>query len=105
MSQFTLYHNLDSSSKDTYPYLLDIQNVLLRDLNSRLVIPLSPYSQLQHTAVSRLCPVIHIDAGDYVLLTHQITSVPKSILKTEVTSLESFRDEIVAAIDMLITGI
>lgn len=105
MAQFTLYRNEDSSSNDTYPYFIDIQNSLLSDLNSRLVIPLSPHTALQNTDVKRLCPVMHIDDGNFVLLTHQMTSVPKSILKTEVTSLENSRYEILAAIDMLISGI
>ncbi|MCH9698294.1 MAG: CcdB family protein, partial [Gammaproteobacteria bacterium] len=36
---------------------------------------------------------------------HQMTAVPKSILKKEVGSLENFRYDILAAIDMLISGI
>jgi len=105
MAQFALYKNEDNASKDAYPYFIDVQNTLLSDLNSRLVIPLSPHAALNNTDAKRLCPVIHLDTGDFVLLTHQMTSVPGSILKTEVTSLESFRDEILSAIDMLITGI
>ena len=105
MAQFTLYRNEDGSSNDTYPYFMDVQNPLLSDLNSRLVIPLSSHAALQNTDAKRLCPVMHIESGDYVLLTHQMTSVPTSMLKTEVTSLESFRYEILAAIDMLISGI
>ncbi|MCB2261469.1 MAG: CcdB family protein [Candidatus Thiosymbion ectosymbiont of Robbea hypermnestra] len=105
MSQFTLYRNEDSSSNEVYPYLIDVQNSLLEDLNSRLVIPLSPYATLNNTNAKKLCPVIHLDGGNFVLLTHQMTSVPKSILKTEVTSLENLRYEILAAIDMLISGI
>lgn len=105
MTQFVLYRNEDSVSKETYPYFVDVQNVLLSDLNSRLVIPLISHDSLGQTDTKRLCPVIQLDGGDFVLLTHQMTSVPKSILKTEVTSLEEFRYEILAAIDMLITGI
>jgi len=105
MSQFILYRNEDSSSNETYPYFIDVQSSLLEDLNTRLVIPLSPHSSLNNTDAKRLCPVIHLDEGNFVLLTHQMTSVPKSILKTELTSLESFRYEILAAIDMLISGI
>ena len=105
MSQFTLYKNEDNSSNEIYPYFIDVQSPLLSDLNSRLVIPLSTHSTLNNTDAKRLCPVVHIDEGNFVLLTHQMTSVPKSILKTEVTSLESFRYEILAAIDMLIAGI
>ena len=105
MSQFTLYKNEDSSSNDTYPYFIDIQNALLSGLNSRLVIPLSSHKALNETDAKRLCPIIHLDEGNFVLLTHQMTSVPKSILKTEVTSLENFRYEILGAIDLLISGI
>jgi toxin CcdB len=105
MTQFTLYKNEDSSSNKAYPFFIDVQNSLLGDLNSRLVIPLSPHESLNNTDAKRLCPVIHLDEGDFVLLTHQMTSVPKSILKAEVTSLVNFRYEILAAIDMLIVGI
>lgn len=105
MSQFSLYKNEDESSNETYPYFIDVQSPLLSDLNSRLVIPLSSRGTLNNTDAKRLCPVIHIDEGNFVLLTHQMTSVSSSILKTEVTSLESFRYEILGAIDMLISGI
>jgi len=105
VAQFTLYKNEDSSSNETYPYFIDVQNSLLNDLNSRLVIPLSPHETLNNTDTKKLCPVIHVSEDKFVLLTHQMTSVPRSILKTEVTSLESFRYEILGAIDMLISGI
>lgn len=105
MAQFTLYKNEDGASNRTYPYFIDVQNVLLSDLNSRLVIPLAPHDALNNTDAKRLCPIIHLDEGHFVLLTHQMTSVPRSILKTEVTSLENVRYEILTAIDMLISGI
>ena len=105
MCQFLLYRNEDKSSNETYPYFVDIQNSLLSDLNSRVVIPLSPYSALNNNEAKKLCPVIHLDDGDFVLLTHQITSVPKSILRIKVTSLDNTRYEILAAVDMLTSGI
>lgn len=105
MSQFTLYENENKKSKKTYPYFVDVQNDLLDGLNSRLVIPLSAYETLSDTNAKKLCPVIEIKKKNFVLLTHQMTSVPKSILKKKVTSLEASRYEILGAIDMLLTGI
>ena len=105
MSQFTVYLNEDNASNDAYPYVIDIQNALLNDLNSRLVIPLSKHSSLNNTSVKKLCPVLQIDNDKFVLLTHQMTTVPKSILKTSVISLERDRYEITNAIDFLISGI
>ena len=105
MSQFSLYENENKSSKKTYPYFVDVQNDLLDGLNSRIVIPLSLYKTLNETNVKKLCPVIDIKQGCFVLLTQQMTSVPKSLLKKKVTSLEKFRYEILGAVDLLLTGI
>jgi toxin CcdB len=82
-----------------------VQNELLDSLNTRLVIPLTPTSKLENITPEHLCPVIHIDEGDFVLLTHQMTSVPASVLISPIHSLEAFRNEIIGAIDFLITGV
>ncbi|MDH3375970.1 MAG: CcdB family protein [Gammaproteobacteria bacterium] len=105
MAQFALYKNQDKRSKDSYPYFVDVQNALFTDLNSRLVIPFARHESLNNTDVERLCPLIPISDKNYVLLTHQMTSIPVSILSKEKMSLENYRYEILDAIDMLITGI
>ena len=52
----------------------------------------------------KLCPTIEIDEGIFVLLTHQMTSVPYSTLKKKVISLKHYRCDILDAIDLLLTG-
>ena len=105
MPQFSVYKNQDKRSRNTYPYFVDVQNSLLSDLNTRLVIPFAKPSSLNNTEVERLCPLIPINGSNYVLLSHQLTSVPIAALTKEEVSIESFRYEILDAIDMLITGI
>ncbi|HHJ34681.1 MAG TPA: plasmid maintenance protein CcdB [Gammaproteobacteria bacterium] len=105
MEQFTLYKNENKNSKKAYPYFIDVQSDLLSDLNSRVVIPLSTQKALNNINAKKLCPVIEIDEKTFVLLTHQMTSVPCSILKKKVTTLEHYRYEILGAIDLLLTGI
>lgn len=105
MSQFSLYKNNDKRTATAYPYFVDVQSELLDTLNTRLVIPLTPTELLEKKAPSHLCPVIHIDEGDLVILTHQMASVPTKILREPVNDLSIFRDEIISAIDFLITGI
>lgn len=105
MSQFTLYQNNDASTAKTYPYFVDVQSDLLESLNTRLVVPLTPLALLDKKAPQHLCPRIHLDTGDFVILTHQMTSLPTKLLINPVTHLQAFRDEIIAAIDFLITGI
>ena len=105
MSQFMLYENENRNSKKAYPYFVDVQSDLLEELNSRVVIPLSMYKTLNNTNATKLCPVFEIKKESFVLLTHQMTSVPKSILKKKVASLETSRHEILGAVDLLLTGI
>ncbi len=105
MSQFSLYKNKDKSTATVYPYFVDVQSELLDTSNTRLVIPLTPIELLEKKAPSHLCPIIHIDEGDFVILTHQMASVPIKILQEPVSDLSTFRYEIISAIDFLITGI
>jgi toxin CcdB len=105
MAQFTLYENLNPTSNETYPYFVDVQNDLLDPLNTRLVVPLVRSTFFQDKPIDTLCPTISQDGRRYVLLTHQMTNVPISALSTPVCSLEHLRDEIVAAIDFMVTGI
>ena len=46
-----------------------------------MVIPLSSQKTLNNINAKKLCPVIEINEGAYILLTHQMTSVPRSALK------------------------
>lgn len=70
-----------------------------------MVIPLTPFELLEKKAPNHLCPTIHIDEGEFVILTHQMASVPCKLLSDPVNDISTFRDEIIAAIDFLVTGI
>ncbi len=105
MAQFALFENQNADSKETYPYFVDIQNSLLDSLNTRLVVPLTHAKNLDDASIGNLCPRTTLGHEEYVLLTHQMTNVPVSALKVPVGSLEHLRDDIVAAIDFLVTGI
>lgn len=105
MDQFDLYVNTDKDTGKTYPYFVDIQNSLLDSLNSRVVIPLTHINKPGSTYPEHLCPTVKIKNKKYALLTHQLTSVSIKFLKKKEGSLASNRDAIVAAIDLLVTGI
>ena len=105
MSQYSLYKNENKSSKKTYPYFVDVQSDLLDSLNSTIVIPLTTSKETNKKIAKGLCPVLEIDGKDYVLLTHQMTSVPVSLLKSELMIIDNYRYEILRAIDLLLTGI
>lgn len=56
MAQFDLYRNGDPDSSKTYPYFVDVQSGLMDDLNTRVVIPLTPLRLLGAHGMERLCP-------------------------------------------------
>jgi toxin CcdB len=100
MAQFDVYTNVNTQTKERVPYLLDIQHDLLDDLSTRVVIPL----------VVGMKPVTHlnllfvIDGQKVTLSTAEMAGVPLRLLGAKVTSLEQSRQEIIAAVDFLITG-
>lgn len=105
MDQFDLYINPDNDTNKTYPYFVDIQNGVLDSLNSRVVIPLTPAGKSGKNYPDNLCPIVKIKNKNFAVLTHQLTSLSLSSLKQKECSLAASRDDIVAAIDFLVTGI
>ena len=51
-----------------------------------------------------LNPVVQIDDEDYVVMTQELAAVPRSDLRRKIGSLSDQRDEIVRALDVLLTG-
>jgi CcdB protein. len=105
MAQFSAYHNLNPLSKNTYPYLLDIQTTLLNDLETRLVIPLTPKKKLEKGIIKNLNPIIKIENKEYIVLTQQMAAIPIKNIGAMISECLSNRQEIIAAVDFLITGI
>lgn len=105
MAQFDVYANPGNTSKTYYPYLVDIQSDLLTDLATRIVIPLGKSSAFGNQPMRSLTPEISFDDQQLLLMTPQMSSVPEKHLKNPVGSLSHFRDQIVAAVDLAVTGI
>ena len=105
MAQFIAYKNPNRRTQKTYPYLLDIQSNLLDDLRTTIVIPLCPSKIAGDAAISKLCPEINIDGISYIALTQQIAGIDRRDLGIEEFDLSSYRPEIIAALDFVISGI
>ncbi len=84
-------------------YLLDCQADLLDHFTTRAVVPLIPATQTP-PAMARLHPTFEIEGGAFVMATHLIGSVPTRELGETVASLADHDGEILAALDMLISG-
>ncbi len=86
-------------------YVVDIQSGLLDELSTRVVIPLLPRSAAPRIPAKTLNPIISVSGAEYVLMTQNIATVPLSLLRTPVGTLATHRDEIVRAIDALLSGL
>ena len=105
MSQYHVYENLNEKSKKMYPYIIDVQSTLLSDLESRIVIPVILKEKIGKGIIKNLNPKIIIKKREYIILTQQLAGIPKSQIGLSICDCLSDRNEILSAIDFLITGI
>ncbi|MBI5329346.1 MAG: CcdB family protein [Betaproteobacteria bacterium] len=105
MAQFTAYQNVNPATKTAIPYLLNVQNDLIEDLGTRVVVPLYPAAAMQGKTLKTLTPMVEIEGKSYAMMTPQLAGVPRKSLGAAVADLSSQRHEIIAALDLLITGI
>ena len=87
------------------PFLLDVQSDLLDHLDTRVVIPLVKAKSCGGPPSESLKPVFTISGERHILLTPMLAGIPRKELGGEVDSLREKSFEIVAALDVLISGI
>ena len=104
MSQFTVYRNKNPKSKTAIPFLLDIQSNLLSQLGTRVVIPLFHKKSLRIKPLTKLTPELQVDGKKFILMTPQLAGISIKELGEAVGDLSQHRGEIIAALDLLITG-
>lgn len=102
MPQFDVYKNPRGGD---YPYLLDVQADLLARLATRTVVPLISTRRYGAKPISRLNPTVRIGKLEHLLLVQELAAIPAATLREKVTSLSARRTEIVAALDLLFTGL
>lgn len=105
MPQFDIYVNPSKNTRAAFPYIVDIQNPIISDIATRIVIPLGRLESFRNEKMQGLTPEFSYDGEKLLLLTPQIASIPSKLLKSPIGSLSHFRDEIIAAMDFAITGI
>lgn len=105
MAQFDVYRNVNPVSRTLIPYLLDVQSDLLDPLATRVVVPLCKPEVLKGRLAERLNPVFEVEGCKVVMLTPELAGVSRKILGDKIDNLSGKRSAIIAALDLLITGI
>jgi toxin CcdB len=99
--QFTVYPMLGARPG----YIVDVQSGLLENLATRVVIPLLPKSAAPRIPLKTLNPFLLFNGYDFVLMTQNMASIRVAQLGHAVGTLATQRDQIVRAIDALLSGI
>ena len=103
MAQFDVYENPNPETRQTIPFLLDIQSDLLDGLATRVVVPLIAASAMGKPA-RHLNPVFTIKRAKVVMSSAELAGIPTRLLGNKVGSLKEHRAEIIAALDFLFSG-
>jgi toxin CcdB len=104
MAQLDVYPNPDRLTVDDIPYILDIQSGLLHTLPGCVVVPLAIPESLETLPILRLNPKLNVAGVTLVMLTQELATVSRRLLKSPVANLSPQREEILAALDFLFTG-
>ncbi|CAG0939963.1 Toxin CcdB [Gallionellaceae bacterium] len=104
MAQFDVYLNPNADTRSFIPYLLDVQADLLDVLATRVVAPLVLVEEMG-PAAKHLNPQFKVKGVAVVMSTAELAGVSIRSLGDKVGSLNDRRDEIIAALDLLFTGI
>ena len=104
MPQFSVHRNKNPRSKGEIPYLLDVQSDLLGELRTRVVIPLYKKKSTRIKPMTRLTPEFEVEGRKLLLMTPQLAGISMRDLGEPVGNLKQHRSEILAALDLLITG-
>ena len=105
MPQFDVYRNVNRATRGRIPYLLDVQSDLLEPLVTRVVVPLAKPEVLRGRKADRLNPVFKVEGRSVLMLTPELAGVPAKVLGERVDSLAQHRGMIIAALDLVFTGI
>ncbi len=107
MAQFDVYLNNGKGATAT-PYLLDVQHDLLTGCNTRVVVPLLSAKiarERNMDFVQNANPSFMFGDTEVVLAAHLMTAILTKELSGKVGSLASMRPDILAAMDIIFSGI
>jgi toxin CcdB len=102
MAQFDCYQYKKRGEPELF--LIDIQTDLLETMATRVVIPLR-LIDLSQKPIRILQPTVELDSGIFYLSTSEMAAISVGELEQKIGNLSKMRDEIIAAIDLLFTGI
>ena len=97
MGQFLVYANRNAVSCRAFPFFVDIQSNLLRDLPTTVVIPLCNPGSFADKPITRLCPVLEFNGQKYLALSQQLAGIERKRLGEVVADVSAYSEVLLAA--------
>jgi toxin CcdB len=107
VAQFDVYLNSGKGVKAT-PFLVDVQHNLFTGCNTRVVVPLLSAKiarERNMDFVEKANPVFMFGDTEVVLAAHLMTAIRAKELSGKVGSIASMRPDILAAMDVIFSGV
>jgi toxin CcdB len=101
--QFDVFANPNIQGRRWRPFVVAIQSQFLARFRTRVIVPLVPKNEIK--PVSRLNPVVAIEGKEFYFHPVELAHIPTELLREHVANLDADRDRLVAAIDIVFTGI
>ena len=103
--QYDVYPNPSPRLREVYPYVVDVQSDLLKALATRMVMPLALTTLPPESMPRRLCPMVAVGGQNLMLVPFEAAPLDKRHLKSKLASLRDRADDILAAMDAVISGV
>jgi toxin CcdB len=103
VQQFDLLENRNATTRSRYPLLMVLQHDRVAGFSSLVVAPLTEVTVALES--TRLHPTVTFQGRRFVILIEELAAVHRRSLGEVVGNAESRRDAIVAALDLVFTGI
>lgn len=105
MASLAVYLNPNPGSRPAIPFLLEVQTELLAALATCVVVPLYRPAAAPEPRLTRLAPLLTFQGHPYVAMVPELAGIPRRQLGKAAGALGERRAEILAALDLLFTGI
>ena len=104
MAQFDVYANPSESAARGTPFVVVVQSDLLDALATRMTIPLATV-EFAEKSPDKLCPVVTVNGQRLRALAHYTAPLPTRSLRQVVGNLASQASTLIAALDVVVSGV
>jgi len=101
--QFDVFRNPIAAARGEQPFVVCVQHRNLDYLGTRLIAPLASAKIVREQ--SRLHPAVEVLRKTVYLLPQNLLALPVRLFRDSVENLEPDRERIIAALDLVLTGV